>query len=184
MSSTSAPLYKVGFQAGQQHSRTKAILDPANAQIPSWLRGSLYRTGPGKFEMPLASGEGDYLCEHWFDGFTLLHHYSIESDGIYYRNQYMAEGRARQLAGYPPTAPVVEDCCSALFKKCLSAFVCCEKEEELLAELVEKLEEKLPASRAGRHSCRLRFTEYQCHCVTDAERYYVPENRRCCFATV
>ena len=134
-SSISDPLYKIGFEACEQYSRTEAILDPPNAQIPSWLRGSLYRTGPGKFEMPLASGEGDYLCEHWFDGFTLLHHYSIESDGIYYRNQYMAEGRARQLAGYPttsPTTPVVEDGCSSLFKKCLSAFVCCETAEEEL----------------------------------------------------
>ena len=121
--STSAPLYKVGFQACRQYPRTKAVLD-RKARIPGWLRGSLYRTGPGKFEMPIASGKGDYLCEHWFDGFTLLHHYSIESDGIYYRNQYMAEGRARQLAGYPATAPtkqVVEVGCSSLFIK--SSFI-------------------------------------------------------------
>ena len=118
--------YKIGFQAGEEFSRTRVVLDPPNARVPRWLRGNLYRTGPGRFEMPLASGKGDYLCKHWFDGFTLLHHYSIESDGIYYRNQYMAEGHARHVAGYPnaPAAPVVEDCCSALFKKCQSVFVC------------------------------------------------------------
>ena len=119
--------YKIGFKAPEEYARTRAALEPPTAHVPHWLRGNLYRTGPGKFEMPLANGEGDYLCKHWFDGFTLLHHYSIEADGIYYRNQYMAEGRARQLAGYPapPDAPVIEDCCSALFKKCQSVFVCC-----------------------------------------------------------
>ena len=124
--------YKVGFRACEEYPRTRALLYPPDAQIPRWLRGSLYRTGPGKFEVPLVSGQGEYHCEHWFDGFALLHHFSIESDGIYYRNQYMAKGFERAQANPPGgSTPTVEDCCSALFKKCLSAFVHCHESVKL-----------------------------------------------------
>lgn len=51
--------------------------------IPSWAAGTLYRTGPGQYnveETPL----GPYRTTHWFDGFGHSHRFEIKanSDGF------------------------------------------------------------------------------------------------------
>ena len=47
---------------------------PVQGELPSWLRGSLIRTGPARFE---ANGRS---LNHWFDGQAMLHRFSF-SDG-------------------------------------------------------------------------------------------------------
>ena len=53
--------YGVGFR-----SLTREIADAGRARrpgaLPSWLQGTLLRTGPSKFEV------GDRTYNHWFDG--------------------------------------------------------------------------------------------------------------------
>lgn len=38
--------------------------------IPPWLAGSLYRTGPGTYDIPLDNG-GTFHVRHWFDGYGM-----------------------------------------------------------------------------------------------------------------
>jgi carotenoid cleavage dioxygenase-like enzyme len=39
--------------------------------IPRWLNGSLYRNGPGMFEV------GEHKFKHWFDGMSMLQRFQI-----------------------------------------------------------------------------------------------------------
>ena len=43
-----------------------------SGELPRWLRGSLLRTGPAKFEV------GEQRMRHWFDGLAMLHRFTIE----------------------------------------------------------------------------------------------------------
>lgn len=38
--------------------------------IPTWLSGSLYRTGPGTYDIPLDNG-GVYHVNYWFNGYGM-----------------------------------------------------------------------------------------------------------------
>ncbi|KAK6836753.1 Beta-beta-carotene 15-15'-dioxygenase [Apiospora arundinis] len=44
--------------------------------IPSWAAGTLYRTGPGSFEVETEQNS-TYRVSHWFDGFGQSHRFSI-----------------------------------------------------------------------------------------------------------
>lgn len=51
-----------------------------HGQIPSWLSGILYRTGPGTFSIPTKQGH-EWKPVHWFDGLGLHHKFDIKSNG-------------------------------------------------------------------------------------------------------
>ena len=56
-------------------------------QIPSWLSGALYRTGPGTFSIPTKRGS-DWKPAHWFDGLGLNHKFDIRPNGeVWYRSR-------------------------------------------------------------------------------------------------
>lgn len=49
-----------------------------SGHIPSWVAGSLYRTGPSSYKVPRAqSKDGDFTLDHWFDGFTTVHRFDL-----------------------------------------------------------------------------------------------------------
>ncbi|EDO28841.1 predicted protein [Nematostella vectensis] len=52
-------------------------------QIPPWLNGTLLRNGPGKFEF------GDTSYNHWFDGLSLLHRFTIHNGEVEYFNRFL-----------------------------------------------------------------------------------------------
>ncbi|XP_066275246.1 carotenoid-cleaving dioxygenase, mitochondrial-like [Branchiostoma lanceolatum] len=52
-------------------------------QIPKWLKGSLLRVGPGKFEI------GDQSYNHLFDGLCLIHRFNIEGSNVTYQNRFL-----------------------------------------------------------------------------------------------
>ncbi|XP_020392730.1 carotenoid-cleaving dioxygenase, mitochondrial [Rhincodon typus] len=52
-------------------------------EIPNWLRGSLLRNGPGKFEF------GNDKYNHWFDGMALMHHFRIEDGNVTYMSKFL-----------------------------------------------------------------------------------------------
>ena len=54
-----------------------------SGSIPSWLKGSLYRNGPGKYRFGPDEGV------HLFDGMAVLHHYSIENGRVTYHNRLL-----------------------------------------------------------------------------------------------
>ena len=49
-------------------------------QIPPWLSGVLYRTGPGTFSVPTRYGY-EWKPVHWFDGLGLNHKFDIKQNG-------------------------------------------------------------------------------------------------------
>uniref|UniRef100_A0A8C7N4P6 Carotenoid-cleaving dioxygenase, mitochondrial n=1 Tax=Oncorhynchus kisutch TaxID=8019 RepID=A0A8C7N4P6_ONCKI len=51
--------------------------------IPTWIRGSLLRNGPGKFEF------GNQHYNHWFDGMAMLHQFKIEDGKVTYRSRFL-----------------------------------------------------------------------------------------------
>jgi carotenoid cleavage dioxygenase-like enzyme len=66
---------------------TKPAEEPVEAkvhgQIPQWLNGSLYRNGPGRYELK------DKSYHHLFDGHALLHKYKIDSGKVFFTNKFL-----------------------------------------------------------------------------------------------
>lgn len=46
--------------------------------MPKWLEGSLYRNGPGVFAL------GESRTKHLFDGFSVLHRFTISNGKVTY----------------------------------------------------------------------------------------------------
>lgn len=58
-----------------------------HGQIPPWLSGALYRTGPGTFSVPTKHGR-EWKPAHWFDGLGLNHKFDIKPNGeVWYRSR-------------------------------------------------------------------------------------------------
>jgi carotenoid cleavage dioxygenase-like enzyme len=86
--------------------------------IPSWLSGSLLRTGPAKFE----AGERD--LNHWFDGFAMLHAFAIDDGEVRYSNRYLesdayTHGTEAGELGYREFAT---DPCRDIFERLFAIF--------------------------------------------------------------
>ena len=61
---SSPSLSAVGFRSQPEElPRTRLAID---GDLPSWLRGTLLRTGPGTFEAPAK------VIDHWFEGLAML----------------------------------------------------------------------------------------------------------------
>lgn len=63
-------------------ARTKAA--SSAGRIPTWLRGSLLRCGPGLFEV------GAEPFYHLFDGQALLHKFDFKEGHVTYHRRYVA----------------------------------------------------------------------------------------------
>ena len=51
--------------------------------IPAWLKGNLLVTGPAQFEI------GSSTMKYWFDGFAMLHRFTIEEGKVAYKNRFL-----------------------------------------------------------------------------------------------
>ncbi|KAM4015570.1 carotenoid-cleaving dioxygenase, mitochondrial-like [Anomaloglossus baeobatrachus] len=51
--------------------------------VPGWLIGSLLRNGPGRYEF------GNDKFNHWFDGMSLLHKFTIEGGNVTYMSKFL-----------------------------------------------------------------------------------------------
>lgn len=51
--------------------------------FPQWLKGTLYRNGPGQMEV----NQDKY--NHWFDGLSMIHKFDISDGKPTYRNQFL-----------------------------------------------------------------------------------------------
>jgi carotenoid cleavage dioxygenase-like enzyme len=110
------PDYRLGFRSLEQ----ELVLDslPPEGRLPAWLRGSLYRIGPAKFEV------GERSLNHWFDGFGMLHRFSFGDGGVSYANRFV-ESRAYLTArdtGRLGYSEVASDPDRSLFGRVSSAF--------------------------------------------------------------
>ncbi|MGC4935683.1 carotenoid oxygenase family protein [Gordonia sp. DT30] len=81
----------------QLHEFDYAVSDVEGA-IPEQLRGTLYRIGPGRFEV------GNHPIEHIFDGDGMVSRFDITDRGVHFRNRYVhtkAYGRSNRTS-LPP----------------------------------------------------------------------------------
>jgi beta,beta-carotene 9',10'-dioxygenase len=105
-------------------SLTSEVTDTSldvRGSLPEWLEGTLLRNGPALFEA------GSTPVRHWFDGFSMLHRFSLAGGRISYSNRFLEskayldarEGRIthRDFATDPPrsylrriTSPPTDNC--------------------------------------------------------------------------
>ncbi len=91
---------------------------PLRGALPSWLSGSLLRTGPAKFEV------GEHRMRHWFDGLAMLHRFTIEGGRVSYGNRYLETRsyRAARETGRIAYGEFATDPCRSLFKRVQTLF--------------------------------------------------------------
>lgn len=72
--------HRLGFRSFDEET-DPVTLDVAG-DLPEWLSGTLYRNGPGRFEV------GGRDLTHWFDGFALLRRFEFREGGIEYSSRF------------------------------------------------------------------------------------------------
>jgi len=110
------PPYHRGFTSLEQTCEN--LLLPVRGRWPGWLRGSLLRTGPAKYEV------GDRSYNHWFDGLAMLHRFAFTPAGVRYTNRFL-ESRSYCEAvkhGEIRLGEFATDPCRTLFQRFLSFF--------------------------------------------------------------
>src|SRR5919204_1377614 len=105
-----------GFDSLEQETHVEGL--PVRGELPRWLRGSLIRTGPAKWEV------GDRAMNHWFDGFAMLHRFSFGDGQVSYANRFL-ESRAYRAArdeGRIAYSEFATDPCRTLFQRVSAMF--------------------------------------------------------------
>ncbi len=108
--------YKIGFETQMQESSNLALV--ARGTVPEWLSGSLFRTGPGRFEA------GGKSCRHWFDGFALLHRFDIEEGRVTYTSRFLMSQtyQSSMREGRLTRGGFATDPCTNLFQRVANIF--------------------------------------------------------------
>ncbi len=83
--------HRLGFRSFDDET-DNATLD-VTGELPEWLSGTLYRNGPGRFEV------GERELNHWFDGFALLRRFEFGNDGIEYASRFLESEAYRAAEG-------------------------------------------------------------------------------------
>jgi beta,beta-carotene 9',10'-dioxygenase len=111
----SRPPYYLGFTTLASETRVDAL--PLRGVVPGWLKGTLVRTGPARFEV------GNRTYNHWFDGLAMLHGFGFASGRVSYANRYL-QSRSYQEAmarGTISRGEYATDPCRTLFQRRLRA---------------------------------------------------------------
>ena len=103
------------FKNSRETALTKCKI---SGEIPKWLTGSLYRIGPGLFNLKKQK------VNHWFDGMGLLHHFKIENSTAFYQSKFIEssaykKAKKNQQLCYREFAT---DPCSRIFKHFFTKF--------------------------------------------------------------
>lgn len=87
-------------------------------EIPAWLKGTLIRNGPSKFE------SGNNKVYHWFDGLAMLHAFSFEKGEVSYTNRFLRSDAYKTVfdQGSFNYMGFMSDPCRSLFRRVLSTF--------------------------------------------------------------
>ncbi|XP_075460119.1 carotenoid-cleaving dioxygenase, mitochondrial-like isoform X2 [Ascaphus truei] len=90
--------------------------------IPKWVKGSLLRNGPGRFEF------GNDKYNHWFDGMALMHKFTMENGSVTYMSKFLEsdcyktnKSQNRIVVSEFGTL-AMPDPCKSLFKRFMSTF--------------------------------------------------------------
>ncbi|KAI0206987.1 carotenoid cleavage dioxygenase 1 [Astrocystis sublimbata] len=101
--------------------------------IPSWAAGTLYRTGPGGYNVE-DTPKGTFKTTHWFDGFAHTHRFEIIADPmnpngqikVQYSSRHQSKGYVdaiRRLGRTPGLSfGQRQDPCIGIFGKMMSVF--------------------------------------------------------------
>ncbi|XP_037071797.1 carotenoid isomerooxygenase-like [Pollicipes pollicipes] len=91
--------------------------------IPSWIRGSLLRNGPGRLNV------GDDEFKHLFDASALLHRFHISNGTVTYQNRFLKSrtyerntAARRIVVSEFGTLAAVPDPCQTIFQRVCSMF--------------------------------------------------------------
>ena len=108
--------FQVGFTTLNQEIVCDAL--PVRGTLPSWLAGTLLRTGPAQFEVE------QHPYRHWFDGLAMLHRFSFHDGTVSYANRFLhsktyQENREEGKITYGEFAT---DPCRSLFKRLVTTF--------------------------------------------------------------
>jgi beta,beta-carotene 9',10'-dioxygenase len=120
MAEVSDAVAVAGAQRGFDSLDREVQLDrlELRGELPRWLRGSLIRTGPAKWDV------GGRTMSHWFDGLAMLHRFSFADGDVSYANAFL-QTRAYRAArdegriAYPEFAT---DACRSLFQRVTAMF--------------------------------------------------------------
>jgi carotenoid cleavage dioxygenase-like enzyme len=110
-------LYGAGFR-----SLTRETPDPValkvEGRLPSWLEGTLLRTGPSKFEV------GNRTYNHWFDGLAMLHRFAFAGGAVSYANRFLKSKAfcAAEATGKIAFGEFATDPCWTLFGRVAAIF--------------------------------------------------------------
>ena len=109
--------YSAGFRSLTTETPAPVALAVTGA-LPSWLQGTLLRTGPSKFEV------GPRSYNHWFDGLAMLHRFAVASGGVTYANRFLESKafRAAEETGKITYAEFATDPCRTLFGRVAAIF--------------------------------------------------------------
>lgn len=145
MQDKSSLAYGVGFR-----SLTREISDPValpvEGALPSWLQGTLLRTGPSKFEV----GERSY--NHWFDGLAMLHRFAFSNGAVSYANRFLKSNAfgAAEKTGKISYGEFATDPCRTLFGRIAAIFFpkftdnCCVNVSDYARQTVAFTETTIP----------------------------------------
>ena len=87
-------------------------------ELPQWLRGSLLRTGPAKWDV------GERSVSHWFDGMAMLHRFAFDDGEATYQSRFL-ESKAYRAAtedGEISYSEFATDPCRSIFGRAFAAF--------------------------------------------------------------
>ncbi|HEY2333851.1 MAG TPA: carotenoid oxygenase family protein [Solirubrobacterales bacterium] len=109
-----------GPEIGYRSLEEEVVVDdlPVDGTVPTWLRGSLLRNGPGLFDY---SGQS---VRHWFDGQAMLHRFTLAAGGVSYSNRFLRTKayRAIREEGRLGYSEFASDPCRSIFKRIMTVF--------------------------------------------------------------
>lgn len=99
-------------------SETEVARLSVKGTFPAWLRGTLLRTGPAKFDI------GGTSVNHWFDGLAMLHRFSFADGQVSYANRFLRSDTFQRSMdrGALADGGFATDPCRTLFQRIASVF--------------------------------------------------------------
>lgn len=137
--------YGAGFRSLTAEIASPVPL-PVTGTLPSWLKGTLLRTGPSQFEV------GARTYNHWFDGLAMLHRFALADGGVSYANCFLESKafRAAKETGKISYAEFATDPCRTLFGRVAAIFDpkltdnCCVNVSDYAREVTAFTETSIP----------------------------------------
>ncbi|PNF43183.1 hypothetical protein B7P43_G15677 [Cryptotermes secundus] len=106
---------------------TEEQISPVDAAVtgrfPEWLQGSFLRLGPGKFDI------GDFVMNHWFDGYAVLYKFDIQKGKVTFTKRFLQSDAYKKAVavGRPVFTEFgtksYPDPCKNLFSRMMSSLI-------------------------------------------------------------